>query len=681
MTTDNCLPFPSFEKRIALTKNDIFTDFTSSNDYRKISFYKVLNRLTILLQYAVCFVLYKENNGRKEVFHNFLKDKLYSETINEKLIEIESSLDSYLFRIFNKEYYLAVFKMEKNNCKDSADNKSYNEIIPVKSILTYFDNNNKDQEIYYRSNGITSVDDYIRLSCRHILGTDQEIKSSYGKLICNSIKVRVLEVEHHKEYVCTAEYKNNMEIMKINFFNELNGIKNKEDIYNYILLRKNSSFNLTYKKLRLSLGLTEKMIEEFLAEAKYEEAKAEYEKFESKYDHKKAKAEAEYEKYKIEYQRIDIFKKPDYKIPNIFFIIRCYNEMDINRYSSYDYNISYVIPKEQEKDITETLQYMKSNKAEFLENNRSYAQYSKSKLDNQAILEDLLDNLDANFWEILESDDGVNQCLVILRSMLGKNTRSFSDRAFSDELVAFYIPFDGGGVSRVAFDNSDIASSNDNLRTVCFYYLALSALPRLEEDQNIGVILSPIMIGDSVWGVSCHFVLMENAGKSFINKKLYFSNYRYCNSVASRAGKDIAKEMREIYLYWLRTIYHQEFMAFVASLYKQGVEIKEKDMECIKNKLEKGINDKFKSLSHFFPYSIIRINVSLNSNDEIENKLYFFNGRGSISFSKEKNLFYPKPIEEYQIFDIDIRDDLLSVFEITQKRIDENVMTIVTRVG
>ena len=56
----NKLTRAGFNKRITLIKSDIFRDFTSSDDYEKLSFYQVLNRIVILIQYSVCFVLYKK---------------------------------------------------------------------------------------------------------------------------------------------------------------------------------------------------------------------------------------------------------------------------------------------------------------------------------------------------------------------------------------------------------------------------------------------------------------------------------------------------------------------------------------------------------------------------------------------------------------------------------------------
>lgn len=644
-TSEPVLSFDAFQKRVALTKNDIFSDFASSRDYTKVSFYKVLDRLTILIQYAVCFVLYKENNSKKTLHHNFLQDPLYSNQMEQEggvLKIIESSFDEYLFRIFESDYYIAVCKIEKSDNKYQG--KRGNIIKPIKCTFNEFkkrpeniESKKDDIEYYYEENGIEDIDDYIRLCCRNIfrVGVDKE-STAYDQLIEVSITNIEVEAYDSKEpNIGTSKY---ISDIRTKFFQSLSGNGVDKDTADVMLIRP-PCFDAVYKGLKQRLLLSEKMAEEALG--------------------------------LIHHENVNIYKDsnkiPD-KLPNIFFTVRFYEKVKIKRYDSYyNYNIKYILTEEQKKDIKFFLKILRKDTKY-----KSYLDYCKHDT-NDADLLLKIQALDSEFLTLIGTDKGIDEILEILQEPLDLKTRSISDRIFTDGLLAFYIPFDAGGMYRILE-----SSREDKLRTVLFYYLALLSLPNLTENQYIGSIITPIILGDSVWGGCTHFVVRENSKTSFTHKKIWFTNYRYCNSIADRAEHNIAIETRELYLYWIGDIYREIFTDFINKLLSNTnatvIDIRNAIAE-----LEQATNSQFLTLSYFFPYSFIKIKIHFpppkDHPENIKNPIYIFNKKCMLSFKFIGNNYYPKPKKEFQMYDT-TKQSIASIFERRQKRIEDYALSI-----
>jgi hypothetical protein len=163
---------------------------------------------------------------------------------------------------------------------------------------------------------------------------------------------------------------------------------------------------------------------------------------------------------------------------------------------------------------------------------------------------------------------------------------------------------------------------------------------------------------------------MEDSMTSFTNKKIWFSNYGYCNNVSDKAEHNIATETRSLYLYWIGEIYNETLSELTKKLLINPKTTKQYVNELVSD-LSKKANDKFFSLSYLFPYSSIEIIINFPApNIKSENYIYIFNKKGIVSFDICDNNFFPKPSKEFQMYDITTQS-IISIFEIRQRRVED----------
>jgi len=131
----------------------------------------------------------------------------------------------------------------------------------------------------------------------------------------------------------------------------------------------------------------------------------------------------------------------------------------------------------------------------------------------------LLESLDVDFWEMLFAEDGPERAVDILASWVGDDIRSFVDPAYHTGLIHTNHLFECGGLDRIGdllssapkkIDEIDPKWLPDARRVLVMYYV-LSELVGWEppngglfDPSHLAVVLVPIKMRGSVWGVTIH---------------------------------------------------------------------------------------------------------------------------------------------------------------------------------
>ena len=136
----------TLNEKIAIIKSCIYDTYFSFNSPEQVSFNLILNRIKILIQQPIVFVLYKRDKLIGDIkykrYFSFVVDDLHKENfIKNNLSNIEDSENEYvldndsLFDIYDYEdkgkYKIAVFVIERNKNEvyftflDNSKNKIY----------------------------------------------------------------------------------------------------------------------------------------------------------------------------------------------------------------------------------------------------------------------------------------------------------------------------------------------------------------------------------------------------------------------------------------------------------------------------------------------------------------------------------------------------------------------------
>jgi hypothetical protein len=129
---------------------------------------------------------------------------------------------------------------------------------------------------------------------------------------------------------------------------------------------------------------------------------------------------------------------------------------------------------------------------------------------------------DFEFWNFLESEEGIKKLGEIISKEVGSFSRSMADPVFSTGLIHINQAFELGGLDRIfyskllsgeTFKDFDSDVQSDLLRIVAtYYYLSGSAAWSLQSPKNgtLCTMLLPIKMRGSVWGVTLHAFYIED---------------------------------------------------------------------------------------------------------------------------------------------------------------------------
>lgn len=122
-------------RHIDAVAGSIFGIFFSADTIEKISFHDILNRVMLLVQAPILFILCKKEHGVIKEKYHFSRDTLHEPEISEcidKAIHGENHDDSkYLFNLFDSDYYMIVIYSYGQNTRPTEDAGQEYQFIPL----------------------------------------------------------------------------------------------------------------------------------------------------------------------------------------------------------------------------------------------------------------------------------------------------------------------------------------------------------------------------------------------------------------------------------------------------------------------------------------------------------------------------------------------------------------------
>lgn len=582
------------DNRIAIIKSSIYDIFFTSNDPKTISFTVILNRILILVQKPITFVIYKKNEkGNYVRYFNFIKDGWHRTEFLNALKKFEEDIlyADYLFPIYSKKYKLAVFKIDRNEYKNEEDRKS---------------------EFKYVKNKFSTVDlkDYL------ILDKDKD----YIRYMILSI----FKGEYSEYFVSTAE--KSIDSLSEDFYG--NEIKNT----NKNIFYKNDYFSLDnfyVEKLKIRKSIDESINKTFI----------------------KIKESTKI----VNSLCLDYSKNNEsLGLANILFFVRDYSDLDFSKdlislkkrrvethkkFDGYDYTVRVCIPDSQREEIQKY--FSESFESKF--NNDEIIKFYKKRDRN------IKNVLDKWFWSEFYKDKTPNKenftknIIDILSSDLGKYARSFTDPCFQNGLVHFRLPFENGGFDRAGIfkEELDITEMEqihperlgDAKRIVISYYL-FQGMRKISKEEELSIVMIPIELNGRIFGVTTHILVNKYYAYSKVihSGDSWQSMYYLYSGIGNRIERNIRKSLKASF----SKIVSENFFNFFKITTETAFRTYQSQID-YDEIINYGNNISF-ILSLFIPYGY----VVFGGNEDGDSIPVFLNSK-FLNFSKIKdNEFYPK---------------------------------------
>lgn len=148
--------------------------------------------------------------------------------------------------------------------------------------------------------------------------------------------------------------------------------------------------------------------------------------------------------------------------------------------------------------------------------------------------------LDEDFWQMLLLDDGPQRALEVLSSWVGDNTRSLVDPVYHTGLIHTNHMFQFGGLDRMGgLHNRDVNELRhipanflqDARRVVIMYYVLAEMVGWCPDGGQfdpgqLAVILVPIKMRGSVWGVTIHGAYTPNYETIFADQRYWEAYFK-----------------------------------------------------------------------------------------------------------------------------------------------------------
>jgi hypothetical protein len=593
------------DNRIAIIKAGIYDIFFTSNDPKTISFTVILNRILILIQKPITFVIYKKNEkGNYDRYFNFVKDGWHKNDFLSELKKFEEDdyYSNYLFPTYSKKYKLAVFKVDRNEHKNENEE-------------------NRKSKFKYVKNKSTKLD------LKYYLSLDKDKDKDKDKNYIRYMMLSIFEGKYSNYFVDTAE--KSIDSISQDFYG------NKIESYNKKEFYKNDYFNLENfyaEKLKFRKSIDESINKAFL---KVKES--------TKIINSLC---LENSQYNESYESLDL--------ANILFFVRDYSDLDFSKdlislkkrrveihkkFDGYDYTIRVCIPDSQREEIQKY--FSESFESKF--NNDEIIKFYKKRDRN------IKNVLDKWFWSEFYKDKTPNKenftknIIDILSSDLGKYARSFTDPCFQNGLVHFRLPFENGGFDRAGIfkEELDITEMeqihperlDDAKRIVISYYL-FQGMRKISKEEELSIVMIPIELNGRIFGVTTHILVNKYYADSKVihSGDSWQSMYYLYSGIGNRIERNVRKSLKASF----SKIVSENFFNFFKITTETAFRTYQSQID-YDEIINYGNNISF-ILSLFIPYGY----VVFGGNEDGDSIPVFLNSK-FLNFSKIKdNEFYPK---------------------------------------
>lgn len=600
-----------YKRRIDLIRHSIYANILSSGDTYKLSFYRIINRICILVQLPICFLIYEDEGNKyvksdKILTHDdeFFKKLHESESIAKhsyKKTDIsiaKNNSSGELFRIFETKYYVMVFYPNHNSIVEP----NFINFDSVKSPSA-------------ANETISCAKDYIYYCIRDVFSVENTSNHTLSDRISELVEESINAVNR-----VTHKYK------------RLKAPKSTE-----YKIDENKIFSSIYQKHRDSILLSSKIIESksqpkskssipniILYYRDYRRIRKNNALRSNKYNHNIKILICDEQKKDWLKSLNQIIKNPlpDASPQSI--------KLNKNHYLHYVYDVENDCPKVSMETYISAIE--------------AYSLFRNILMGNHIVSVGSESNL-----------TGPDAIIKIIGEYFGDSTVSFADSVFNNKTVYFRKIFEGGGLDRVGFDNESNMLMNDKVRIVAAHYL-LSDMVDSEHSSSsknsLYVMLLPVQVSGTEWGVIGNVVSI-NVERSYNDKAVWDHIYFLFESVAISIEKELRGSLRSSYIYELINSFsgkknenesdEEKYPTLGGSVGRMI--LLEKDSA---DKVLKDINTDNQELRYVYPFPSIDFSLHPVDSSQKESSNYLPDYSIKIKYNNDKSHFdYDHRVREY----------------------------------
>lgn len=229
----------------------------------------------------------------------------------------------------------------------------------------------------------------------------------------------------------------------------------------------------------------------------------------------------------------------------------------------YLYDTSFLIPEQLRNDFIRTLSNLRSfgRKERLNKNWKNFARKFEGEDGKRRLYSNVIDTggqsfadpetlkvIDREFWKLLDQENGPEKCVEILESWVGSGTKSFVDPVYQTGLVQLTQLFRSGGLERVAdleqvrlrkFESLGTQDQQDVRRLVIFYYVLGEIVGWAPtgfrfDPNNLAVVLIPIKMRGSIWGVTIHGVYTPDYDTIYADERFWQAFFKLATDNRSK---------------------------------------------------------------------------------------------------------------------------------------------------
>lgn len=668
---------PILDQRISLMAHSLYGLFTGSSDSSKKNIQNILMRAVILVQKQVTFLLYV----RSEDGYNNIEFKSYIKQDEKKMTELlkrhREDYQKHLIQLFETDFYILPIHIRKEIYNEQLN-------LPIKHVFEII-RAVTEEELYSRTEAMLES-----------LKSQEEILKENKVTQLDLIYYQIKKLFNPNQYTMydqkdeiiakfeqtLAHYKSSEERQKKNW--QISENTDVQHVFNEIVSKETAKHFESFKKLMLS---SQSRVYQNL--------------------HGYGYLDSVFSKISKALVHLDSEKNDARIATNYIFITRDYTR-STKRHNEFDFNVQIMISDQQTKEIKKLFQhYAKISlrkkqynhlKSGYVSSLNPYYTNVPSKLPKKyayhSYIHPIAKFLNDWFWNQLNGgnlDTTIDEFIRILKKPFGDDARSIADLVFND-IAHIRKPFDDGAIPRCFSNKSDIVIIgkelekdsqhfeenylNDDLKRLViayYWYVGMFEISDHTINQQLELILLPVEVGGSTWGVMGYFFKspIKNISRYKIdiesNEHYWYKLYQLYQNINPRLKKELRYNLEEAYLNELANIYTSITYSFAGHSHVEDIIT---DVNRFKNNANEMnltfwqywqvvINARFYILTKYFPYAQITIDINKGKgepmvntdNDKIRNGIHLTNEYYASIPEGQDELGSPKELTPNQFYD------------------------------
>ena len=613
------------DRRITLTRSSIVGALLSGDNPQKVSFRHVLNRIMVLIQVSMTFVIFKRETHQFRLVARFNKHHRDQDAINDCINGIvdekiaadnkQNQRSNELFKIIGTDYYLLAIRIDKRNgvYKFYQLRKVLGDPKGRTDYLAYMIEKCLETEPY-RQYGLNFIE-HIRHSVESMSdGTDKKSIFFGEKNDFSPMPIQKSTPEPKAPFKFDQTLADDVQRRMDLFL-----YKNKDHELSQDLVE-NGYLDRLYRKVKRNLST----INRFTHSSKGKEKKPEDDE---------AKPIANY-----------VLFIRDYAVPDDY--VRHSGYQGSQGGDGFNYRVRIALCSQQADDAKAYFKRLHKSH----ESGSGVLGYQKS-IEGKGKLSEgyrkLAGDLDQAFWQMLKNDINNEKAttewnlinilqkpfaewnlIEILKRPFGIRARSASDLVLEGGVVHFRRPFADGGIARCFPKGDNIPESLEIVRNnsekfgditddlmrlvISYYWYQGMATDTHDPRTELGIMLVPIEVGNRIWSVVGYFTTLfkedakiEAVAELEANSEAWNINYHIFHDVNDRLKKELRRSVSNCHKDLLSE-YYADLMVpdNWRKWFSNRFSVKGRNAV-----IEQWINSRFCTISRFFSYERIEISI------------------------------------------------------------------------